>query len=105
YCASLFILAFGLMSKPMLVTLPCVMLLLDYWPLGRFQLLNGSSRLHVWARLLWEKGPFVALAVASSVVTLVAQREAGAVTALEALPLELRIANALVSYVRYVAKM
>jgi tetratricopeptide (TPR) repeat protein len=109
----------GLLSKPMLVTLPLVLLLLDYWPLGRFQFGqpsghhqsntaklkdSGDSRSFV-LRLVLEKVPFFALAAISSFVTFLAQRSGGAVTPLESLPLESRVANALVSYGSYIGKM
>ena len=108
----------------MLVTLPFVLLLLDYWPLGRMKkeegrMQNGEADhatrntqhaiLHHSTtpplRLLLEKLPFFALAAASCVVTFVVQRGAGAVHSLETLPLEFRISNALISYARYVGKM
>ena len=98
YALSLCFFALGLMSKPMLVTVPFVLLLLDYWPLQRLQ----ASTVR---RLLVEKIPFLALAVVSSVVTFLVQRDAGAVGSLEAFPFEFRISNALISYVRYAAKM
>jgi tetratricopeptide (TPR) repeat protein len=79
-----------LMSKPMAVTLPVVMLLLDYWPLKR--------------KALLEKLPLFALAVLSAVVTYTVQQHSGAVKALENFPLPLRIGNALVSYFVYLAK-
>ena len=88
--------ALGLMSKPMLVTLPFALLLLDYWPLGRFQKANG------W-KLVWEKLPLFVLSAASSVVTYLAQQKGGAVV--EHLPAGERIANALVSYLAYIGKM
>jgi tetratricopeptide (TPR) repeat protein len=98
YLLSLFFFALGLMSKPMVVTLPCVLLLLDYWPLGRFQ--------HNRARgLVMEKIPFFALALAASVVTFVVQSHGGAVAGGEKLPLGARGGNALISYCRYVGKM
>jgi Flp pilus assembly protein TadD len=84
--------ALGLMTKPMLVTLPCTLLLLDYWPLARL------SR-----RAVVEKLPLFALAAASCVVTVAAQRSADAVTPIARLPLDARAANAAVSYVRYLA--
>ena len=99
YLLSLACFALGLMSKPMLVTLPFVMLLLDFWPLKRIT--NHESRINLW-RLLAEKIPFFALCVASSVVTFLVQKKGGAVSA--ALPVSARLANALVSYVRYLRK-
>ncbi len=98
YALSLLCFALGLMSKPMLVTVPCVLLLLDFWPLGRLR--TASIR-----GLVVEKIPFLALSLASSVVTFLIQQGAGAVSSLEALPLGFRLSNALISYLRYVLKM
>ena len=98
YGAALLMFAFGLMSKAMLVTMPCVLLLLDYWPLERFK----PGR--VWP-LVMEKIPFFALAAAASVVTFVVQKHKGAVATVEILPLGARIGNALISYCRYLEKM
>jgi tetratricopeptide (TPR) repeat protein len=100
YVLSLCLLALGLMSKPMLVTLPFVLLLLDFWPLQRLRLPAYSSTL--WP-LVREKLPFFALALAASVVTYLVQRTGGAVSSLDLLPLQSRIANALVVYVRYLS--
>ncbi len=94
YAAAVVCFACGLMAKPMLVTLPFVLLLLDYWPLRR------EMR---WG-LVFEKIPFFILAAASSVVTFVVQRRGGAVSPLTGLPLAARIGNAFISYVRYLAK-
>ena len=94
YLLALVLFAFGLMAKPMLVTLPIILLLLDYWPLGRF---NGSP--HALRRLLVEKIPFIALSAASCVATLVVQNLALGTTA--QLPLRWRITNALFSYAEY----
>jgi tetratricopeptide (TPR) repeat protein len=96
--AALVMFAFGLMSKAMLVTVPCVMLLLDYWPLERFK--HGR----VW-QLVSEKIPFFALAVAASIVTFVVQKQRGAMAAVEILPLGARVENALISYCRYLGNM
>jgi tetratricopeptide (TPR) repeat protein len=87
----------GLMSKPMLVTLPFVLLLMDYWPLGRFT----ADRM----RCVVEKIPLLALAAASIFMTVIAQHAGGAVASMEALPLGLRLENALVSYVKYIYLM
>ncbi len=87
----------GLMSKPMLVTLPFVLLLLDYWPLNRFRDRRG------WL-LAAEKAPFFALAAASSVVTFLVQQSARSVVRLEAAPLALRLGNAVLAYVRYLGQ-
>jgi protein O-mannosyl-transferase len=96
YGLSLFSFALGLMAKPMLVTLPFVLLLLDYWPLGRLP--RGV------AALVKEKIPFFVLALASSVVTLLVQRQGGAVSSLSSVPMGARVGNVFISYVRYVAK-
>jgi protein O-mannosyl-transferase len=97
--------AAGLMAKPMLVTLPFVLLLLDWWPLGRFK--NGAMR--QWGngamRFVVEKLPLFALAAISSIVTFLVQREGGAVRSTEAFPLGLRVANAIVSAVRYLTDL
>ena len=86
-------LVLGLMAKPMLVTLPCVLLLLDIWPLRR------------WSRAaLLEKLPFAGLAIASIWITMLAQNRGGAVSTLEAVPLTLRAANTLVAYSAYLWK-
>jgi len=91
--------ALGLMAKPMLVTLPFVLLLLDYWPLNRIK-----SK-HSLLPLLIEKIPLFMMVVASSVVTYLVQIKGGAVTILAVLPLKFRILNAFVSYIGYIEKM
>lgn len=93
--------ALGLMSKPMLVTLPFVLLLLDYWPLRR---LNPTVSVRAVWPLVREKLPFFALTVVSCVVTFLAQHRGGSVQTLDAFPLSARIENALVSYARYLAR-
>ena len=97
YAAVVAALVAGLLSKPMVVTLPFVLLLLDVWPLQR-----AVSR--GWRPLILEKVPLVVLSLASSIVTFVVQREAGAVRALEVLPLDRRIAAAVLGYAEYVFK-
>jgi protein O-mannosyl-transferase len=155
---------FGLMSKPMLVTLPFVLLLLDYWPMRRFQEITGiklsavrdnstnasnfipscwdsfsASLIRIgvstiksdhkiqtevfekeslevkkavypeyrWSLiypLIWEKVPLFALAIISSIITYIAQQKGGAVHS-EAIPLGVRIGNAIISYIAYIGKM
>jgi tetratricopeptide (TPR) repeat protein len=87
----------GLLSKPMLVTLPFVLLLLDYWPLGRF----GESRSR-FLRLFLEKVPFIILSSFASIVTFSTSQEVGAVVLI---PLKERIVNAICSYLIYIEKM
>jgi tetratricopeptide (TPR) repeat protein len=114
----------GLMAKPMLVTLPFVLLLLDYWPLQRFQEIKSDHKVQAvqdtlevkkpadpeykWSLmypLLWEKIPLFALTILSSVVTYIAQQKGGAVQSIEALPPGVRIGNAFVSCIDYIGKM
>jgi Flp pilus assembly protein TadD len=101
YYLTLFFFALGLMSKPMLVTLPFLMLLLDYWPLERFKV--QGSRFKVQS-LIWEKIPFFVLSMISCVVTFIAQQKGGAVVKLVRIPMTGRIENAFVSYARYLDK-
>jgi len=105
YFLVIFLFALGLTAKPMLVTLPFVMLLADYWPLRRVTLGKDSQFRRVALRLAREKLPLLGLAAISSVVTYVAQQRAGAVSALARLPIGVRAANALVSYAAYIGKM
>ena len=122
--------ALGLMAKPQIITLPFVLLLWDYWPLGRLALrhspfaLRQNSATEVsgkkrtanseqrssgekrianseWRSLLLEKLPLLAIAAASAAITMKAQRASGAVLSLGATPLSIRLSNGLVSYVKY----
>src|SRR5437868_4691546 len=102
YLTVAFVLALGLMSKPMLVTLPFVLLLLDYWPLERIRG-QRSDVGHQLPRLFLEKIPLLALSAVSSTVTFLAQR--GAVGWTEQLPMLARINNAIVTYVVYLRQM
>ena len=90
------------MAKPMLVTLPFVMLLLDYWPLRRVPIVErrGASVL----RLVLEKWPFFLLTAVSCVVTFVAQHNGESIVTLENIPLVLRLENALTAYAQYLLK-
>lgn len=110
--------ACSLMAKPMFVTLPFLLLLLDYWPLGRIGRRADDISQHamehpdsigwrgsVIARLLIEKIPFLLMAIASSVMTYIAQKTGGAVHQLDDLPIIPRIENAIVSYTRYIGKI
>lgn len=99
YLTVVLLFGLGLMAKPLLVTLPCVLLLLDCWPLGR---VRGTRNL---AFLLVEKLPLLALSAVSSVLSYQCQQQAGVVASLGAIPFDLRIANALVVYVTYLRKM
>ena len=102
YWLSLFFFALALMSKPMAVTLPFVLLLLDFWPLGRvsnFRFHNANFR------LLLEKIPFFALSAVSCILTFLAQQNGKAVMTITVMPVEIRIENALISYWVYLKKM
>lgn len=95
YSLVLILFALGLMAKPMLVTLPFLLLLLDYWPLDRFAQLSRS-------RLLLEKLPLFFLSLASSIATLLAQRES--INSLEQVSFFFRLGNALDGYLLYLSK-
>ena len=90
----------GLMAKPVVVTLPLALLLLDVWPLGRIRLGTKPK-----AGVFWEKAPLLALSIGSSVATYLVQSSAGAVGTLDSIPLARRFSNALVSYLVYIVKM
>lgn len=100
----------GLMAKPMLVTLPCVLLLLDFWPLNRLHFEEdkiptmGSMAAELWPRVR-EKLPLFALAALSAVVTVGVQRAGGTVSTLGNVPFLERLANALVTYAAYLGQM
>ena len=89
--------ALGLMAKPMAITLPFALLLIDFWPLQRFPETPIS-------KLALEKIPLLALSAASAAITLYAQRAGGAVGSTELLPLAMRVKNAIYSYLIYVEK-
>jgi len=94
-------LTLGLLAKSMLVTWPFVMLLLDYWPLGRFDLTSrGEVAIKLWP-LLREKLPLFALVAASAAITFLAQSHGGGVRTFTEAAVTLRLSNALVSYARY----
>ncbi len=106
--AGLFVLA--LAAKPMAITLPCVLLLLDFWPLRRiegwtqtspeFPVAPASAR-----RLVWEKVPLFALSAASAVITVIAQNSTHTVASTARFPIAVRVANALYSYGMYLVNM
>jgi Flp pilus assembly protein TadD len=98
YTLALLLFCLGLMAKPMLVTLPCVLLLLDYWPLKRWE--SKGTRY-----LITEKVPFFLLAAVASAATVLIQKGANTVVSLAALPWSARVGNAFVSYARYLGKL
>lgn len=104
-------LALGLMAKAMIVTLPCVLLLLDYWPLGRWQRGPEPARTDgprparfSLGRLVLEKAPLFALVLIGSVLAFVGQDRGRAVASLEQFPLTVRLGNAVLAYVGYIGK-
>ena len=102
YAVIAILFAAGLLSKSMLVTLPFVLILLDYWPMGRFGGLKGWRWL--W-RAIVDKTPLIVISAVFCVVTYLAQLNSGAVLDTVSLPLGLRVSNALVSYIRYIGKL
>ena len=116
YSLVLLFFALGLMAKPMLVTLPFVFLVMDYWPLKRLSLgqplhsvqshkKNPAGNKGSIASLVKEKIPLFVLVIASSIITYIVQQKGGAVAQIQALPLSNRIPNAIVSYAMYLVKM
>lgn len=108
YFLAMLTFAFGLMTKPMLITLPFLLLLFDYWPLGRFGAIKKKKTdtpQKSFGFLVLEKLPFFVLAVVSSVITFLVQRSGGAVADTTGYPLGSRTVNALVSYASYIGKM
>jgi tetratricopeptide (TPR) repeat protein len=112
YLLVLLLFTLALMAKPMWVTLPFMLLLLDVWPLGRATLGAGPPEIaslwnqrSVWLRLQWEKLPMLALAAVSSNATFFLQRQYGAVNGLAEFTLGLRLSNVVVEYVMYIRDM
>ncbi len=105
YILCLVLFALALMSKPVMVTLPFILMLLDYWPLGRWQKALNESQINRWisaGQLIREKIPFILLSIASSIITFRGQNAAEAVAPF---PLTLRAANAIESYLVYLGKI
>jgi Tfp pilus assembly protein PilF len=113
------LLAAGLMSKPMVITLPLLLLLLDYWPLGRMRFAGNeeshdqASRsglpfapsTHPVSRLCLEKIPLLVLSAGSAIITMIAQSAGGAVVSTAAISPQLRLENAIVCYMLYIKKL
>lgn len=93
----------GLMSKPMVVTLPVVLLLMDYWPLGRFNSLEKQK--NTLRLVILEKVPLLICSSVIGILTVIAEHRFGAISDLETLSLTARISNALVSYMIYIGDM
>lgn len=108
YLLCLVLFALALMSKPMLITLPFVLFLLDFWPLRRWEIgLSplGERRLHIIGNLLWEKIPFLLLTVVSCIITIWAQNIARLIIPLNDLSFFIRLQNAAISYLSYLGKI
>lgn len=106
YLFALFTYALGLMSKPMLVTLPVILHLLDIWPLDRYnkqrkEQIIGYSHVNI-AKLIYEKLPFWAFSLLSVIITVYAQQKGGAVADLSKYPLLFRLENAFIAYIKYI---
>ncbi len=109
--------SFSLMSKPMLVTLPFLLLLLDWWPLCRFKshvntlIPNGDTRkrwktvFYIFSRLAFEKWPLFLLSAGSCIITMAAQCSGGAVSTIDQWPLKIRALNAMTALFEYLSKM
>jgi len=106
YCLCLIFFMLSLMSKPMLVTLPFVLLLLDYWPLRRWQTQDAPLiNLKPAGKLILEKIPFMVISIASSIITLWAQNKGGAMVKANSIQFDARFSNAIFSYVAYLEKI
>ena len=105
----------GLMSKPMIVTLPFILLLMDYWPLQRLSfpikdkhitsITETNNKKQLTVKIITEKLPFLALSVISSVITVYAQSSGGAIAKIKFVPVAFRCLNAMVAYANYIFKM
>jgi len=112
YLLTLVCFVLGLMAKPMLVTLPFVLLLVDFWPFGRWTpAIVGAGKGQppgqrvTLIRLVWEKAPLFALTALFCILAFHAEKEYGALTPLKGVPWTGRLSNALVAYVTYLGKM
>jgi Flp pilus assembly protein TadD len=108
YICTLLFFILALMSKPMVLTLPLVMMLMDFWPLNRYQPEKREPELrHLWGKawsLIIEKTPFIICTLLSAATTIYGQKQYGAMRKLGEMSFLLRIENALVSYVKYIGK-
>jgi len=118
YILAVMLFGLGILAKPMLVTLPFILLLLDYWPLNRFvsstvktsgrqfrKSAPAPNKRSIINRLIIEKIPFFVLSAVSSVITFFVQQSSGAVADINIFPLQSRVANAFLSYAKYIGKM
>ncbi|PQP34990.1 hypothetical protein C6A37_04845 [Desulfobacteraceae bacterium SEEP-SAG9] len=101
YLIPLFIYCLGLMTKTMLVSFSFVLLLIDYWPLGRFDFKGIGTFFH----LVLEKMPFFILSAFSIIMSSLSVKTFGTMASIESIPMTLRFGNALVSYIKYIGNM
>ena len=104
YLAVALCFALGLMAKPMVITFPFCLLLLDYWPLSRLVWTSGADFRRTFLALIREKIPLFAMSAASAAITMYAQQQGGAVKSLTVVPLGRRLGNAIYSYLKYLEK-
>lgn len=107
YLLCLILFALSLMSKPTLVTLPFALMLLDYWPIGRWKKTvdEPGKGFNSTARVILEKVPFVCLAIISSILAIWMQNKAKLLISFDSLPFHTRVVNTIVSYVAYLGKI
>jgi protein O-mannosyl-transferase len=98
YLSTAFVFACGLAAKPMVISFPCLLLVLDFWPLARFKTTH-------WRQLIAEKIPLMGLALASAVVTIYAQSAGGALRSLQRFSFDVRLKNAIYSYAVYLKNL
>lgn len=103
YLTAILLFILGLLAKPMLVTLPFILLLLDYWPLNRFTL--ASDKRPVLYRIIIEKIPFFAVSAISSIVAFLTQKTGSGVVDIETIPFTERVGDGFVYYIKYIGKM
>lgn len=107
YLFLMFLFILGLLSKPMIVTLPFTLLLLDLWPISRITNIDNKNKKEIFkaiSLLIYEKAPLFLLSMVSCIITYVAQSHAGALVTFKSYPLSYRITNAIFSYLIYIAK-
>ncbi len=105
YLSVLVIFSLALMAKPTVAALPFVLLLLDYWPLNRFANLSSAPPQKILRSLVLEKVPFFVLSIAAVCISSILTQRLGSAISLKAVPMTLRIENAIVSYVKYIGML
>jgi protein O-mannosyl-transferase len=105
YAVVALLFAFGLMSKPQVITLPFLLLVWDYWPLRRFTAAGAAgNKARTMRRLVLEKLPLLLLSLVSAIVTMQAQKAGNAIRSVISYPFDLRLENAFLAYSRYIGK-